>query len=175
MALLYFQHLYLQPINFILVSACFKIFECLLCIYFEVIEVISQWYYHIRIVPSGHLKYCVHCSGTYKQVCFFACSMAECIESHSIWVCPDSRYFCSIISMFEWADIVCNNLDAKNWFLFWPEQQSEYKITCLIFDGKELRWIIAHVPISDAPLRPWVSFQIQHVPLESANEYMVRL
>jgi hypothetical protein len=32
------------------------------------------------------------------EVLFFACSIVDCMESHSIWVCPLSKNFCSIVS-----------------------------------------------------------------------------
>ena len=88
-------------------------------------------------MSPSHLKDCVplHWDIQDSLFFFFACSMAECIESHSIWVCPDSKNFCSMISICALLETVCSNPDAKNVFLFWPEQQSEYSITCLTLVG----------------------------------------
>ncbi len=83
-----------------------------------------------------------HWLGIKIEVLRFACSIAECMESHSMCVWPDSRNFCYIVSMLFECFTSCSKLAATYWFLFWPVQQSEYRTTCFMAGGKLFKWAI---------------------------------
>ena len=98
-------------------------------------------------MDSCDVPYMSHILGMKMEVLFFAWSIAVCVESHSICVWPDSRHFNSIISMFT----AYSKTEAMNLFLFWPVQVSENSMTYLIDGGSDYKYIMRHVPISQAP------------------------
>ena len=72
---------------------------------------------------------------------FFALSVVECIAPNSMWECPDSRNVWSVISMLSIVRTAWWKAAAK-WFLFCPDQVSEYRMTCFTVCGKYERFSI---------------------------------
>ena len=96
-----------------------------------------------------------HILGMKIEVVFFPCSIAACIESHSICVWPGSRHFCSMMSVLGIVFMAYSYAEAMNLFLFWPIQVSENRMTCLNDDGSDRKYLMLHVPISQAPRPPF--------------------
>ena len=87
---------------------------------------------------------------------FCAYSIAECIKSHSIMVCPGTKNLCSITSIGNDCT-ACSSNAQMYWFRFCPQQLSEKNVTFFTFSSRLFKYFIIQVPISLAPRLPAVS------------------
>ena len=100
---------------------------------------------------------------------FYALSIVECIAPNSMWECPDSRNVWSMISILPIVRTAWWRAATK-WFLFCPDQVSEYRMTCFTVCGKYERYSMRQVLTWHDPFWPNVSFQRRHTPCLSAKE-----
>lgn len=97
-----------------------------------------------------------HSWALYTFWCFLLVSIAACILSTSIMLCPLSMYFISIVLMWLMMLIAYNIAAATKLLRFCPLHVSEKLDTCLMSSGRLRRYFNKHVATSLAPRFPWV-------------------
>jgi len=116
---LYFK--YFKTIHFSSICNCFEIVEIVSSKCFKIINiVVSQknnniFYMDFAFWPFEKKRNGVPLLCYERDVCFFACLIAACIESHPICVWLDSTNFVSIIWIVRCQHTVSSNPAARYW------------------------------------------------------------